>query len=298
MLSVFLLQGLILSNALRAQKIIEDEGYTMALNNLRSEVIELRNEGLEKDKILISLVNKVKEDEASFKAQAKIQKNEIKDLWKQLAEAKEKCGLLEANQDISEYWKNYLEKIVEELYASKERCFEKSLECVKKIKTSFVNVGAYSTEENFIRGDPEGVIEWIFVHFLVASKKTSYDSFEEILSDRGDVCAFSGARRISAILENVGCNHIKTMAQAEAAFSTDVTKDPSTEATLMGGKFYNDVWENGGREMVHEIMKKSGKDIHEARAEAKQAEEAAEREKCIGIVSWHLTSAFVFVASD
>jgi hypothetical protein len=42
------LQGLILSNALRAQKNMEDEGYTMALNNLRSEVIELRNEGLEK----------------------------------------------------------------------------------------------------------------------------------------------------------------------------------------------------------------------------------------------------------
>jgi hypothetical protein len=65
---VLLLQGLILSNALRAQKNIEDEGYTMALNNLRSEVIELRNEGLEKDKILISLVNKIKEDEASSKA--------------------------------------------------------------------------------------------------------------------------------------------------------------------------------------------------------------------------------------
>jgi hypothetical protein len=46
------------------------------------------------------------------------------------------------------------------------------------------------------------------------------------------------------------------MAQAEAAFSADVTKDPSAEATLMGGKFYNDVWVNGGREMAHEIMKK------------------------------------------
>jgi hypothetical protein len=30
-----LLQGLIFSNALRAQKDMEDEGYTMALNNLR-----------------------------------------------------------------------------------------------------------------------------------------------------------------------------------------------------------------------------------------------------------------------
>jgi hypothetical protein len=46
----------------------------MAMNNLRSEVIELRNEGLEKDKILISLENKVKEDEANFKALAEAQK--------------------------------------------------------------------------------------------------------------------------------------------------------------------------------------------------------------------------------
>jgi hypothetical protein len=54
----------------------------MALNNLRSEVIELRNEGLEKDKILISLVNKVKEYEAISKAHAEVQRNEIEDLRK------------------------------------------------------------------------------------------------------------------------------------------------------------------------------------------------------------------------
>jgi tRNA G18 (ribose-2'-O)-methylase SpoU len=85
---------LILSNALRAQKNIEDEGCTMALNNLRSEVIKLRNEGLEKDKILISLVKKIKEDEASSKVQAESQKSEIEDLRRQLAEAKENVLLL------------------------------------------------------------------------------------------------------------------------------------------------------------------------------------------------------------
>jgi hypothetical protein len=68
--TILLLQGLILSNALKAHKNIEDEGCTMSLNNLRSEVIELRNEGLEKDKILLSLINKIKEDEASSKVQA------------------------------------------------------------------------------------------------------------------------------------------------------------------------------------------------------------------------------------
>jgi hypothetical protein len=52
--------GLILSNALRAQKNAEDESCTIALNNLRTEVIKLRNETLEKDKILLTLVDKVK----------------------------------------------------------------------------------------------------------------------------------------------------------------------------------------------------------------------------------------------
>ena len=74
------LQGLILSNALRAQKNAEDESCTIALSNLRSEVIELRNEGLETDKILISLVIKMKEDEAKYNAQAEAQKAEVEDL--------------------------------------------------------------------------------------------------------------------------------------------------------------------------------------------------------------------------
>jgi hypothetical protein len=56
----YFLQGLILSNALRAQKNTEDESCSVALNNLRSEIIRLRNEAIEKDKILLSLVDKAK----------------------------------------------------------------------------------------------------------------------------------------------------------------------------------------------------------------------------------------------
>jgi Ribonuclease G/E len=152
---------------------------------------------LEKDKILLTLVDKVKGDEANCKTQSEIQKNEIENLQKQLAEAKLKCAIAEADRDASEYWKNYWEKTVAELCSSKERCFEKSVECVKKIKTSFANVGAYSSEDNFIRGDPEGPIEWI---------SSEAEAFEEILSDREDVCAFSGARGIAAILGRQGVN--------------------------------------------------------------------------------------------
>jgi hypothetical protein len=175
------LQGLILSNALRTQKSAEDEGCTIALSNLLLEVIEQRNEGLEKDKILILLLSKIKEDKAKYNAQAEAQKAKVEDLRRQLTEANEKCALAQANQEISEYWKNKLEKNVEELRESKEKCFEKSLDCVKKLKTSFSKVGAYSSEENFIRGDLEGVIEWI---------GGEAEAFEEILNDRGGYLCF------------------------------------------------------------------------------------------------------------
>jgi hypothetical protein len=145
----------------------------------------------------------------------------------------------------------------------------------KKLKTSFAKVGAYSSEENFIRGDPEGVIDWI---------SGEAEAFEEILSDRGDICAFSGARGIAAILEKASCDHVKATAQVEAAFSIDDTKDPSAEATLVGGKFYFDILVNGGRELANEIRKKNEKETHEAREEARRAKEAAEHERRIGIV--------------
>jgi hypothetical protein len=61
---------------------------------------------------------------------------------------------------------------------------------------------------------------------------------------------------IAAILEKAGCEHVKILAQTEAAFSIEDTKDPSAEASLIGGKFFTDIWENGGREMAHEIIKK------------------------------------------
>jgi hypothetical protein len=56
------------------------------------------------------------------------------------------------------------------------------------------------------------------------------------------------------------------------------------EATLVGGKFYFDVWVNGGRELANKIINKNKKETHDAREEAKRAEEAVERARHIGIV--------------
>jgi hypothetical protein len=77
-------------------------------------------------------------------------------------------------------------------------------------------------------------------------------------------------------LEKTGYEHVKVAAQAEVIFSIDDTKEPSAEATLMGGKFFSDVWMKGGRKIADEAIKKNEKESHDARVESKEAEEAAE----------------------
>jgi hypothetical protein len=59
----------------------------MALSNLRSEVITLRNEALAKDKILLSLVERLKSSEAKMSAQAEAHKAEVQELKRKVVEA-------------------------------------------------------------------------------------------------------------------------------------------------------------------------------------------------------------------
>jgi hypothetical protein len=149
-----------------------------------------------------------------------------------------------------------------------------AMEYAKNLKSSFSKVGAFSSEQKFIRGDLDGVIQWI---------KGETESFEEILSDRGDFCAFPGARGAVSILEKVGCDHAKSVAQPNFAFSTDDVRNPSAEATTLGGKFYSEIWLKGGREIADEAIRKNEKESHDALEEAKRVEEAAERARFISI---------------
>jgi chromosome segregation ATPase len=185
---------------LEAHKNVEDKSYRIALGNLRSKVMKLRNEAIEKDKILLSLVNRVKISEANLAAQSEAHRAEVEDLKKKLAEKNEDFEVAKAKHEISEWTSTRLQKNVDELRESKERYYEKSLDCAKNLKDSFAKVGAYSSEQKFIRGDPEGIIEWI---------SEEAKAFDEILSDRGDFCAFAGAKGVAAILEKIGCEHVK-----------------------------------------------------------------------------------------
>jgi GTPase involved in cell partitioning and DNA repair len=58
---------------------------------------------MEKDKILLLLVDKAKADEAKFNTQSEAYKTEVEDLRKELAEANENCVVAKASQEISEW---------------------------------------------------------------------------------------------------------------------------------------------------------------------------------------------------
>jgi predicted nucleic acid-binding Zn finger protein len=102
------------------------------------------------------------------------------------------------------------------------------MQCCNKLKSSFAKVGAFSTEQDFIRGDPKGVINWI---------EGKAESFDEILSDRGDFCACIDALGVVSLLEKAGCGHAKAVIQPEFSVSASDVKDPSAEALPLVGNF-------------------------------------------------------------
>jgi hypothetical protein len=116
--SFFVSQGLILSKALKSQKDTEDESNHIAIGNLRSEVITLRNEALEKDRILLSLVERLKSSEARLSSLSEAEQR-MKGLEeRQLKDAKRIANLeyvLSTQVELHRYEVQELEKKLDEV---------------------------------------------------------------------------------------------------------------------------------------------------------------------------------------
>ena len=202
---------------MKAQKDVEDESCQMALSNLRTEVITLRNEALAKDKILLSLVEKLKSSESKMFAEAEAHKAEVQELKRKVAEATENFDVEVVKHEICEIERSRAQKNVDELRVGKEKCYEISMECAKNLKNSFSKVGAFSSEQKFIHGDPDGVIQWI---------SGEAEAFEKILSNRGDFCAFAGAHGLYQFWER------SAVIMPRLLLSQNLFSQPTTLKTL------------------------------------------------------------------
>jgi predicted RNase H-like nuclease (RuvC/YqgF family) len=148
MCSFFVLQGLILRKALKVQKEAEDESCRIALGNLRSEVITLRNEAIEKDKILLSLVDRLKSNEAKLAAHVEAHKIKVEEIKRKVAEATKQFEVEVVKHEICEIERSRAQKNADELRALKEKCYEISLECSKKLRTTLLGLGHIPLSKN------------------------------------------------------------------------------------------------------------------------------------------------------
>jgi hypothetical protein len=124
-------------------------------------------------------VERLKSSEARLTAQAKAHEAEVQELKKKFAEATENFEVEVVKHEICEIERSRAQKNVDEVdepRAAKEKCYEIYKECARNLKNNFSKVGAYSSEQKFIRGNPDEVIQWI---------NGEVEAFEEVLSDRG-----------------------------------------------------------------------------------------------------------------
>ena len=63
--------------------------------------------------------------------------------------------------EICEIEPSRAQRNVDELRATKERCYNMAMECAKNLKSSFSKVGACCSEHKFTRGYPDGLFHWI-----------------------------------------------------------------------------------------------------------------------------------------
>jgi hypothetical protein len=70
-----------------------------------------------------------------------------------------------------------------------------------------------------------------------------------------------GARGAFSLLEKAGCDHAKVIIQPHFVVSTDDVKEPCAKAIALGGKFYYEIWFNGGREITNEAIKQTEEEV-------------------------------------
>jgi hypothetical protein len=211
--------------------------------------------------------------EYALSIQVGLHRSEVAELKKKLDEVTENFNMEQSKHEIFDTERSRVQKNVEELPQAKEECYNIAMQCSIKLKNAFTSVSVFSAERNFILGDPEGVIKWI---------EGEIEAFDEVLTGRGDFCAYVGARGAVSLLEKAGYDHAKCVIQPDFSVSATDIKEPSSEATALGGKFYSNVWMNGDREIVDEAIRQSEEESHFASEEARKAEEVAERERRIG----------------
>jgi hypothetical protein len=62
-------------------------------------------------------------------------------------------------------------------------------------------------------------------------------------------------------LEKAGCEHAKVVIQPDFVILAEDIKDPSAKVITFGGKFYSELWLNGGKEIADEAIRQNEEEV-------------------------------------
>jgi hypothetical protein len=164
--------------------------------------------------------------EYALSIQVELHISEVAGLEKKRDEATENFNMEQSKCKISDTKRLGVQNNVEELRQVKEECYNIVIQCSDKLKNAFTSVGAFSSERNFIRGDPEGEIKWIGGEVEV---------LDEVLTSRGISTPASALGAVS-LLEKAGYEHAKAVIQLDFSVSATDIKEPLLELALSSKK--------------------------------------------------------------
>jgi hypothetical protein len=73
---------------------------------------------------------------------------------------------------------------------------------------------------------------------------------DSIITDRSDYCAMIGSRGMDSVFEKTGCEHAKTIGEADFNMNVDDIKRPLKNLANAANRFFFKSWNKGGRELA------------------------------------------------
>jgi septal ring factor EnvC (AmiA/AmiB activator) len=98
-------------------------------------------------------IRRIKELEAQIKKESEAHKAKTTMLNGKLEVTNENFELEKVKKEIAEDEKVRLQKIVDEMQGSREESFSIAAQCCKKLRETFVSIGAFSRENDYVDGD-------------------------------------------------------------------------------------------------------------------------------------------------
>ena len=85
---------------------------------------------------------------------------------------------------------------------------------------------------------------------------------DSIITTRSDYCTMIGSRGMASVFEKASCDHTKVVGEAGFDINVDDIKCPSKNVANTAQRFFFELWNKGGRELVASEAEEYTRKVH------------------------------------